>query len=351
MSEMIDNLNVALAEISSINDNNLSIRELEVMMKDIIKIAEQNDGKPEMWIYSLFFNSVSSLICFILMMFIPESPRYLMITQQNIIKAKTALEFFRKSYDVEDELYEMSNESEVLFKHSISITTIIKHRVLLIPLIISICLQFMKQMSGINMIFFYSYQLYKNSFAEKYIQYIILTTNVITTIGIIPAIFLTDKYGRRPMILYSVTGMIIAMICIYTLNTQIVINTDNIDILNRNHILSICGIVFLVIYLILFEIGLGSLSWVIVNELFLQDARSIAVSIVAFFNLIFTMMIAIIVPSILKQIHQQIFLIFIVLSILCNAIAVKYLPETRKQSFKQISKYFKKTKKTKIHCV
>ena len=81
------------------------------------------------------------------------------------------------------------------------------------PLITSLVLQIAQQLSGINAIFFYSSQIFKDAgIEEDLIQYAILLTglvNLITTIFCVPLI---DKLGRKPLLVIPMITMVIDFI-------------------------------------------------------------------------------------------------------------------------------------------
>ncbi|OAF69417.1 hypothetical protein A3Q56_02795 [Intoshia linei] len=108
-----------------------------------------------------------------------------------------------------------------------------KNKQFYIPLLMAIGMYYIQQLCGINMIFFYSYAMYKNIFPnENYVPYAVIVTNFVSAISVLPTVFLIDKVGRRPLIIYSTICMIISMITVVVLNAYMVpSNTDKSNII------------------------------------------------------------------------------------------------------------------------
>ncbi|OAF68619.1 H(+)/Pi cotransporter [Intoshia linei] len=310
-------------------------------------------GTKYRWSYLLLMNIVPSIVCLIMMIKIPESPRYLMITKNDEQKATKSMQFYRESDNVKSDIDEMSVEIKTSkLIPEFKIIQLFTSRNLLIPLIMAVSMQYIQQLSGINMIFFYSHELFSGIISKNYIQYAILLTSIINMIAVIPSVFLTDKLGRKPLIFYPIAGMIICMSIVCTLNSYITPDSLNgiaKEIINStNSILSIFSITFILIYVILFEFGLGPIPFILGSELFTQGPRSTAMSISGFSNSLFTLLVSIIVPPIQEKIGEKVFIIFIINCAIFNVIFYFFFPETKNKSFEEISKIFSKKDRKQI---
>lgn len=111
------------------------------------------------------------------------------------------------------------------------------------------------QLSGINFIFYYGTQFFKNS-GIKDPFLIALTTNLVNVISTIPGLFLVEKWGRRPILLFGAIGMTICEFIV-----AIVGVTASSQVANQVLIAFVC------FYIFFFATSWGPVGWVVVVSL------------------------------------------------------------------------------------
>ena len=142
-------------------------------------------------------------------------------------------------------------------------------RALLLPTIISIVLHLSQQLSGINAVFYYSSDILKRSGIENS-QYATPFIGLIMVIMTLVSIPLMEKSGRRFLHLLGLGGMFIFSILM----------TIAFVLQNKYDGLKYLSIVSMMLYIVFFAIGPGSIPWLIVAELFSQGPRSAAVILI-----------------------------------------------------------------------
>lgn len=206
--------------------------------------------------------------------FCPESPRYLLIKKELPIEAEEALRALRGTDNNKQEIDEMYAESSL--EKSVakfSILQLFSTRALLMPTLISIVLHLSQQLSGINAVFYYSSGILKKSgiddavYATPFIGLIMVVMTVVS----IP---LMEKCGRRFLHLLGLGGMWVFSI----LMTIAFVLQDKYDGMKY------LSVVSMMLYIVFFAIGPGSIPWMIVGELFSQGPRSAAVSLAVLVN-------------------------------------------------------------------
>lgn len=110
-------------------------------------------GTETLWPYVLSINAVPPIICYLILPFLPDSPRYLLLIKNERESAAKALRFFRNRKDVTTDLEEMDTEqtdTKCEKKETYTLKKLFFNSSLRMPLIIACCLQVVQQFSGIN---------------------------------------------------------------------------------------------------------------------------------------------------------------------------------------------------------
>ena len=118
----------------------------------------------------------------ILMLFIPETPHYL-LTEKKYDAAKASLEFLRGHSYIENELAEIQESVEDSSRTKATVKDLGKPQNLK-PLLISVLLMFGQQFSGMNAIMFYGVKIFQaahtkmDSFVENIIMAVVQVNNI-----------------------------------------------------------------------------------------------------------------------------------------------------------------------------
>lgn len=202
----------------------------------------------------------------------------------------TALQRLRGSTEVDDDIEEMrieesrasssasqSNDGLNPNGHTTNWTIwkVLSSTELRIPLIIGIVMQLSQQLSGINAIFYYSTTIFQNAGLEteaaKGATIGVGGVMVIMTLVSIP---LMDKAGRRTLHLWGLGGMFIASI-FFTISLLVTFIYDG---------MTVVSVISLLVFVVFFALGPGSIPWMITAELFAQGPRPAAMSIAVLVN-------------------------------------------------------------------
>ncbi len=207
--------------------------------------------------------------------FCPESPRYLLIKKNRVSEAEHALRLLRGSQDIKQEIDDMSKEAELEKNQtSFNILQLFTSRALLFPTIISIVLHLSQQLSGINACFYYSAQILKKSGLGDSSVYATPFIGLIMVLMTLVSIPLMEKSGRRFLHLLGLGGMFFFSI-LMTIAFVVQPKIEGFKYLS---------VVAMMLYIVFFAIGPGSIPWLIVAELFSQAPRSAAVSLAVLVN-------------------------------------------------------------------
>ncbi|CAF4499288.1 unnamed protein product [Rotaria socialis] len=234
-------------------------------------------GRHNAWNWGMSWVGLLALIGSILIWILPESPRWL-VQEQKQNEASKTLRKLRQSNNIEAELVEIQEEESAANKENLEISKVLRLNEFRWPLITSLVLNGIQQLSGINAVFFYSGDMFSVAgLREEKVFWGILATGVINLIATIVALKLIEILGRRPLIIWPLASIIIVMI---GLTILIVLNANNPE--HKKEALAIVSIVFILIFIILFAIGLGPIPYVYSNEVFAVEARAAGLSLAMF---------------------------------------------------------------------
>jgi MFS transporter, SP family, xylose:H+ symportor len=216
------------------------------------------------WRWMFTAVAVPSAVFFLSSLFIPESPRWLAKTgateRARLILARIGGEPYgsRALAEIEGAL---GNESRA----GTAFRELLDPAILKV-LLIGVTLAVLQQWSGINIIFNYAEEIYRNAgYGVNDILFNIVITGTINLVFTLIAIGLVDKFGRRALILFGCAGIALSH-----------------AVLGVAYRAGVKGMPVLV--LTLFAIGCYALSlapvtWVLISEIFPNRVRGAAVSI------------------------------------------------------------------------
>ena len=157
--------------------------------------------------------------------FLPETPRWL-IKQDRYIDAAESLSRLRRLPP--NHVAVIKELDEIKFNHKYEKTLGTSSYLSCFKgsigkrLIIGCSLQALQQLLGINFIFYYGTNYFKQAGFQNnpYAIQIILTA--VSIVSILPGLLLIDKAGRRPVLIIGSIGMTITQIVIATIGTAII---------------------------------------------------------------------------------------------------------------------------------
>lgn len=139
----------------------------------------------------------------------------------------------------------------------------------------------------------------------------------------IVAIRLIDRAGRRKLLLGSLAGMLVMLVLL-----------GLSFVLGMNALLSL---LFMVVYIAAFAVGLGPVFWVLIGELFPPSARAAGSSVSTTVNWASNFVVSLVFLPVVNSIGQgETFWIFAAVCALGLWFVARYVPETRDRDFTQV---------------
>ncbi|XP_023873723.1 polyol transporter 5 isoform X2 [Quercus suber] len=237
------------------------------------------------WRAMLGVGAVPSVILGIVVLWMPESPRWL-VMQGRLGDAKTVLDKTSDSKEeaqirladikeaagipenCTDDIVQVSKRShgeDVWKELLLRPTPAVRH-----VLVAAVGIHFFQQCSGIDSVVLYSPRIFEKAGIKSASTKLLATVAVgfVKTVSILIATFLLDKIGRRPLLLSSVAGMIISLA---TLASGLTVINHNVHTVSWA--VALC-IIMLLAFVASFSIGMGPITWVYSSEIFPLKLRA-----------------------------------------------------------------------------
>ncbi|KAK8224255.1 putative MFS monosaccharide transporter [Phyllosticta paracitricarpa] len=267
--------------------------------------------------------------------FMPNSPRQL-IRSGKIDQARTEFIKIRRdlqSHEVQQEFALMRGQIEFEMRREIkSIKEIFHH--FRHPALVSIAVQTMTSLTGVNVIQYYQTIIYKSLGIDSHT--ILALAAVYGTVAFISNCittkYLTDQWGRRPMILTGMAGIVV--IEIYAaIMLHFFDNTDN----KVGKGFAILGIY---LFVVCYNGLLNSTTWLYGAEVLPIALRSKVMGLAAASHFIVNVGITEAGPSAFGNIHENYYYVFVGCTLFFLVIAYLYFPETRHKTLEEIGAAF-----------
>lgn len=224
----------------------------------------------EAWRWMFWVMTIPSVIFFFSLLFIPESPRFLVANRKKD-KALAVLTRLMGAQDGQAKLAEI-DASLVSDHHRPKLTDILDNKRLFRPIVwVGIGLATFQQLVGINVVFYYGAVLWKSAgFTEANA----LLTNVISggvsIIACLIATALIDRVGRRPLLLVGSIGMTVTLGTLAVVFATADVKNGALDLVGAS------GPIALVaanLYVMFFNFSWGPVMWVMLGEMFPNQLR------------------------------------------------------------------------------
>jgi len=298
------------------------------------------------------------------MFFMPRSPVFL-ISKGRLEEARKSLQFLRgKNAKVEAELELMQNDvKETESIGSIGPWKLITTKEYLKPVLISMVLMFLQQVSGYLFIISYQALIFESSGSSMDICLSTILVGGVQVVASVTQTFAVEKFGRKPLLIVSDLFVFISMVSVGVFFklyencpecrktsllpslhlTQTGIEESSLNISEQT--VSDIGwlpLVGLMIFVFFFMIGLGPVGWLMNVELMPMEARAFGSSFCACFNWSLSFLVVLLVPSINEALNPStVYFIFGGIAAAGTVFMALVLPETKGKTEQEIRNMLK----------
>jgi len=275
---------------------------------------------PLAWRWMLGVESFPALVFMILVLYVPESPRWLIVKKNRIEEARKTIEIINGEQTEEiiqsilASRHEKKEESRLFASGQYKL-----------PIMLAVLFAVFNQVSGINVIVYYAPRIFEmTGLGKSSALFSTAGLGIINFIFTLLAMRFIDQFGRRKLMLIGSYGLIVTLgLVAYSFYTE-----------------SFSGYavpVYLFIYIGFFAFSQGAVIWVFISEIFPNQVRANGQSLGSFTHWILAAAITFIFPFITEKLGGgNTFMIFTIMMVLQLLFVWKMMPETKGKSLEQI---------------
>lgn len=335
------------------------------------------------WRWMLGLEMIPAVLYFVLMFFVPRSPRWLLLKQQ----AKEALRILKQLHGSKRADEEAKTITESIAKSNnkekVQLNELVKPALRFIFLV-GLTIGILQQVTGINAIYFYATSIFKQTgigtnaaFASGVL--LSMTTVVFTIV----AMLFIDRMGRRPLLLIGIAGIALSMIlcgygfkqATYRISSDAISNLDQAlvdklevfdgrtfddDVAFKNEMKAALGsqtyaknegailevatemnstliLVGILVFIACFGFSLGPVMWVMLSEMYPNKYRGLAIGVIGFVNSFASWLVQQVFPWELSNLgNATTFFIFGFIALGGFFLFMRILPETKGKSLEEL---------------
>lgn len=277
------------------------------------------------WRWMFGSEVIPASLFLILLVFVPESPRYLVLKQ----KESKALAMLKR--------INPSTAEQVLSEVKASLK---ENRVPWLSfgglvIIIGVLLSVFQQFVGINVVLYYAGDIFRSMGSGNDTS--LLQTIIVGAVNLtftVVAIFTVDRFGRKPLMIIGAIAMGVSMLAL------------GLSFFFEQ--MGLLSLIFMLSYVAAFAMSWGPVTWVLLSEIFpnsIKGAMSIAVAAQWVANLIISWTFPIMNEStVLTKVfhHGFSYWIYGLMGFLAAWFVFRLVPETKKRSLEEIEGFWKK---------
>lgn len=276
-----------------------------------------NNGGENDWRWMLGIEAIPAFLFIIILLFIPESPRWLVLKQGKVEEARAILSVID------------ANEADLVLSQIQEATTTLPVSALFTkafktPVTLAVLFAVFNQVSGINAIIYYAPRIFE--MAELGTDSALLSS---AGIGLINLIFtligltLIDKYGRKILMQVGSYGLIatLALVAISFFTGRVGLSVP----------------FYLFGFIAFFAFSQGAVIWVFISEIFPNEVRAHGQALGSFTHWFMAALIAFIFPYFAETFGGGITFSFFALMMILQLLFIwKMMPETKGRSLESI---------------
>ena len=336
------------------------------------------------WRWMLGVEAIPAIVYFVALFAVPESPRWLVMHDRD----DEALEIMERVGDAEraraglqavrDSLGAEAGAEKAAFRE-------LFQPAMRLVLTIGLSVAILQQITGINSVFFYAPMIFEQSGIgtdASFLQAVLV--GLVNLVFTVLAILTIDRLGRRPLLMFGLTGIAVCMLVLsygfgsatYALDDEAVAalpetlereslaplrdETYDSDVAFRRAVVDAVGpeaydehrsalvsaaismnpaliLAGILGFVASFAISLGPVMWVLFSELFPNRVRGLAISFVGLVNSAVSFGVQLVFPWELENLGNSLtFLIYAVFAIVGLVIVIRLVPETKGRSLEQL---------------
>lgn len=286
----------------------------------------------ESWRGMLGAETAPALLFFIIIFMIPESPRWLMA--RGTVSSATAIvsRIYTSAEAVNTEIKGIDDALKASNATGGNELALLLRPRMFFGVLTGVAIAILGQFMGVNAVLYYGPTIFEDAGLSGsdslFYQIIIGAVNTITTVA---ALLIIDKVGRKQLVYWGVSGMILSLMAIaayFTYGVALAIS-------------AVWLLIFFMIYIMCCAGSICAVVWVLLSEMYPTRIRAVAMSIAGFALWIGTYLVGQLTPWMLETLTPAgTFLVFAAMCVPYIIIMYTRVPETTGKSLEDIESYW-----------
>lgn len=285
----------------------------------------------ESWRAMLGMETLPAILFFSALFFIPESPRWLVVRKKN----NSAIKILTRIYNPSAAEVQVNDLKTLIASEVKSDWKLLLQPGFRLALFIGVSLAILGQFMGVNAVLYYGPTIFQETGLSEgdslFYQVIVGTVNFGSTVL---AMWLIDRIGRKKLVYWGVSGMIVTLLLIgiyFTVNKTAEV------------IPPVTLLILIMIYIFSCAISICAVIWVLLSEMYPVKIRGAAMSMAGFSLWIGTYLIGQLTPWMMENLSPAgVFWLFGVMCFPYMWIVWKLLPETKGMTLEDIERMWQK---------
>lgn len=271
------------------------------------------------WRWMLGVEAIPAAIYLLLVLGVPESPRWLVLKQGKIAEAKALLRQLNPKADIETLILQI--------KHSVSKNveaTVFFSKRFRFPILLAFLLAFFNQLSGINFVLYYAPRIFEQAgVAAGDVLGASVSLGVVNLLFTLLGMYMIDRAGRKFLMYIGSFGYIVSLAGV---SWSFLTGAEGAVV-----------VIFVCAFIASHAVGQGAVIWVFISEIFPNVVRDYGMSLGSGTHWVFAAVITLLTPTVLSVFSgAQIFAFFSFMMVLQLLFVWKVMPETKNLTLEEM---------------
>ncbi|MEV5976855.1 sugar porter family MFS transporter [Streptomyces sp. NPDC052114] len=286
----------------------------------------------EAWQWMLGVMVIPAVLYGLLSFIIPESPRFLISVGRDVEAKKVLGEVEGTAIDLDARVAEI--EGGMRSEHKPSFKDLLG-KVGFLPIVwIGIGLSVFQQLVGINVIFYYSNQLWQSIGKDPSSSFLYsFETSIVNIVGTVIAMIFVDRIGRKPLAIIGSAGMAAAL---FTMAWAFSYRTGSGDTVSLPNAQGLTAIIAANAFVLFFALSWGVVVWVLLGEIFPNRIRAAALGVAAAAQWLANFAITKTFPSMSEWSLTGSYIIYGAFAALSIPFVMKFVKETKGKALEEM---------------
>lgn len=287
------------------------------------------------WRWMFWIELFPAIVFFVALLFIPESPRYL-VSRGKQQDAEEVLNKLMDKHEVSDKIDDIN--ATLARDHKPKLSDVLNrkngkvHRIVWV----GIGLAVFQQLVGINVVFYYGAVLWQSvGFSEADALLINVISGAVSIGACLVAIALIDKIGRKPLLWVGSVGMSFTLLClVYAFSTASQVNGS----LQLGGDMGVFALLAANAYVFFFNVSWGPVMWVMLGEMFPNQMRGSGLAIAGLFQWLANFAITMTFPILLAGIGLSgAYAFYAICALISVFFVLRFIKETRGKELEEMA--------------